>query len=55
MSGIGDSSNLARFTINNGGSASLSAFKLKYPFTGAVSDSILTYGIALIVRFVNFL
>ncbi len=41
--GIGIFPNNARFVLSNGGSAILPAFKLKYPFSGALSDSILTW------------
>lgn len=41
--GIGTFPNNARFVVSNGESAILPAFKLKYPFSGALSDSILTW------------
>ena len=41
--GIGIFPNNARLVVSNGGSAILPAFKLKYPFSGALSDSILTW------------
>lgn len=41
--GVGTFPYNARFVVDNGNSAILPAFKLKYPFSGAVSDSILTW------------
>lgn len=41
--GIGIFPNNARFVLSNGESAILPAFKLKYPFSGELSDSILTW------------
>lgn len=44
--GVGTFPYNARFVVDNGNSAILPVFKLKYPFTGAVSDSILTWNSA---------
>lgn len=41
--GVGTFPYNARFVVDNGNSAILPAFKLKYPFSGAISDSILTW------------
>ena len=41
--GVGTFPYNARFVVDNGNSTLLPAFKLKYPFAGAISDSILTW------------
>lgn len=41
--GVGTFPYNARFVIDNGNSTLLPAFKLKYPFSGAISDSLLTW------------
>ncbi len=41
--GVGTFPYNARFVVDNGNSSILPAFKLKYPFSGAISDSILTW------------
>jgi hypothetical protein len=41
--GVGTFPYNARFVVDNGNSAILPAFKLKYPFSGEITDSILTW------------
>ncbi len=41
--GIGNTSPAAKLVIDNSGSTSLQALKLKYPFSGATTDSLLTW------------
>lgn len=41
--GVGTFPYNARFVVDNGNSTLLPAFKLKYPFSGAISDSLLTW------------